>query len=168
MQNKLLLVIIGVVAILVLGVGGFYMLSRQPAESQNTQSTTQEVPATTGDDVDEMVVNEEGDDVMEEEEVMEEEVMMEVREVVVDGDEFSFSPSSLRVTEGEKIKLVFNNVGQFPHNFMVDELGVATETIQGGLSDTVEFAAGQSGTFNFFCSVGNHRARGMEGELVVN
>lgn len=95
------------------------------------------------------------------------ETQAEVREVRVDGDEFSFSPASISVAAGERIRLTFNNIGTFPHNFMIDELSVATETIPPGSSDTVEFTADQSGTFTFYCSVGNHRAQGMEGSLEI-
>ena len=151
-------ILIAIVLILVLG-GGYLAFGR--GSTAPAPTVTNQVPA--GDEsADEMVDKEDGD-------AMEDDAMMEkAREVAVNGDEFSFSPASIRVTKGEKISLVFNNVGNFPHNFTVGELSVATKTIQGGGTDTVEFTAEKSGTFSYYCSVGNHRAQGMEGEMEVN
>jgi uncharacterized cupredoxin-like copper-binding protein len=50
---------------------------------------------------------------------------------------------------------------------MIDELGVASKTINSGESDTIEFTAGATGTFSFYCGVENHRDQGMEGTLEV-
>ncbi len=87
--------------------------------------------------------------------------------LTVDGAEYSFSPSTLSVNKGDTVKVVFNNVGTMPHDFIIDEFDVATKTIAPGEQDTVEFTANQSGTFSYYCSVGNHRALGMEGTLTV-
>lgn len=53
------------------------------------------------------------------------------------------------------------------HNFVVDELGVKTKTIKGGEEDVVEFTPDAAGTFEYYCSVGEHRAKGMKGTLIV-
>lgn len=111
-------------------------------------------------------------DVTETEETKDEEESMieenaSVREIEVEGSEYSFSPSTITVTEGEVIKLTFTNTGAMPHNFIIDELGVNSNIIANGQSDTVEFTANRSGTFAFYCSVGNHRNLGMEGEIDV-
>ena len=91
----------------------------------------------------------------------------EAREIVVEGNEFKFSPTSITVEKGEKINLVFKNIGKFPHNFIVDELGITSKTINGGEEDSVEFVSEKTGTFSMYCGVGNHRQQGMEGEVVV-
>ena len=91
----------------------------------------------------------------------------EVREITVEGDEYAFSPESITVLAGEKIRLTFKNMGNLPHNFAIDELGVSTKTIAGGNSDTIEFTAETTGTFAFYCSIAGHRQLGMEGELEV-
>lgn len=160
-NNMMLYVALVVVAVLI--VGGFLFLSGRGSNMATpaTNTTTDEMTDTNS--VGESVVNTD-DSMMEDEgEMME----GDIREVTVDGSEYSYSPSSLTVTEGENIRLTFNNVGNLPHNFVIDELGVATQTVPGGGSDTVEFTASQSGTFDFYCSVGNHRSLGMEGELDV-
>ncbi len=92
----------------------------------------------------------------------------EVKEIVVEGREFSYSPSSISVSKGEKVRINFKNLGNAPHNLVIDELGVSTKAIPSGASDTVEFTANKTGTFTFYCSIGNHRNLGMEGDLVVD
>ena len=150
-----------IVAVVILG-GGYLLLSRGAGyQTPTTTTPTQQVPAATDSDVEETVVKEDGD-------AMEEEgAMMEAREIVVEGSEFSFSPASISVKSGEKVKLTFNNVGNFPHNFTLEGLGVATKTIGAGQSDSIEFTVEEGGTYATFCSVGNHRAQGMEGTLDV-
>lgn len=143
--------IIGIVVVALLALGGYYFYAQQGAYQTPAPATTQELP---------MIVEEETPPA----EVGQE---AEVREITVEGQEFSFSPGSITVTEGERIRLTFTNVGSFPHNFIVDELGIATQTIPPGGSDTIEFTSNQSGTFSFYCSVGNHRELGMEGTLDI-
>lgn len=89
-----------------------------------------------------------------------------VKEFTVEGNEFSFLPASLTVKEGEKIKLVFKNTGMAPHNFMINGLS-STNTISGGQEDTVTFIASKKGTFEYYCSVGEHKEKGMVGKLIV-
>lgn len=148
--------IAGLVLIIVAVIGAFFLFRGQgqaPSPVQTTQ--TQKVPATPGSDVEGMVVSEEGG------------AKETVREIVVEGDEFSFSPASISVKAGENIKLTFNNAGSTPHNLKVEGLGIGTSTIGGGESETIEFTAEEDGTYATFCSVGNHRALGMEGTLVI-
>ena len=90
-----------------------------------------------------------------------------VREITVIGTEFSFNPPSITVSAGERVKVNFKNEGAAPHNFVIAELGVGTNTIGGGKTDTVEFTAPSSGKLTFYCSVSGHRQRGMEGEISV-
>ena len=147
MKNKSFLIGIGVLTAVVLAIfllmrGNGYQVPGQSVPTQSTQK------------VEETVVVPEGE-------------ATRSREIVVNGDEFSFSPASFTLTAGEKIKLTFNNVGNSSHNFTIEDLGVATKTIGGGKSDTVEFTVEESGTYVTFCSVGNHQEQGMEGDLVV-
>ncbi len=158
--SPMLMAGLGIVVVVI--IGAFFLFRGQGQTPSPTQtSQTQEVPAITGSEVEEMVVEENGD-------AMEEEgAMMEAREIVVEGSEFSFSPKSISVKTGEKVKLTFNNTGSFPHNLTVEGLGIATRTIGGGESNTVEFTVEEGGTYATFCSVGNHRVQGMEGTLEV-
>jgi uncharacterized cupredoxin-like copper-binding protein len=90
-----------------------------------------------------------------------------IREFTVFGNEFSFSPSSISVSAGERVKIIFKNEGKVPHNLVIQELNIKTRTIGGGQTDTIEFTAPSSGTYTFYCSIPGHRSAGMEGKLEV-
>ncbi len=85
---------------------------------------------------------------------------------IVTGQNFSFSPNMMTVKKGDKVKIIFKNSGGF-HDFKIDEFNVATKKIQGGVEETVEFTADKIGSFEYYCSVGEHRAMGMKGTLIV-
>ncbi len=88
------------------------------------------------------------------------------KEFTVTGSNFAFSPTTLTVNKGDHVKITFKNSGGF-HDFVLDAFKVKTDRINGGDSAVVEFDATQSGSFEYYCSVGNHRAMGMKGTLVV-
>ncbi len=88
------------------------------------------------------------------------------KEFTVSGANFSFTPSTLTVKKGDKVKITFVDTQGF-HDFKIDELGVASKKIQGGAQDVVEFTADKTGSFEYYCSVGEHRAMGMKGTLTV-
>jgi nitrite reductase (NO-forming) len=90
-----------------------------------------------------------------------------VKEITVVGTEFSFNPSSITLSAGERVKIIFKNEGKAPHNLIIQGLGIGTRTIGGGQTDTIEFTAPSSGTYTFYCSVPGHRSAGMEGRLEV-
>jgi plastocyanin len=142
------LIIVAVVA-LVLIVGGWFLM--RPKQMAAPTTYTQ---APTASDSAKMEATDAG-------------AMTGVKEVTVEGSDFAFAPKSLSVKAGEKVKVVFKNVGKLPHNLVVDELNLKTKTIAAGAEDTVEFTASKSGTFAMYCGVGNHRARGMEGTVTV-
>ena len=49
----------------------------------------------------------------------------------------------------------------------IDEFNAATERVSAGATTTVEFIADKKGTFEYYCTVGQHRANGMKGKFVV-
>lgn len=90
----------------------------------------------------------------------------QVKTFNVDGDNFSFSLKEIKVKKGDTVKIVFNNKIGF-HDWVVDEFNARTKQIQAGQSETIEFVADKTGTFEYYCSVGQHRANGMKGNLIV-
>ncbi len=151
------MILIAVVLLLLVG-GGLYVFSQQKnatpptptAEDQQSaaptsseQSTTPSVTETTGDAM-----------------------TASTKEITVTGQNFSFTPSKITVKKGDKVKIIFKNSGGV-HDFVIDELGVKTKQITAGQSDTVEFIAGKAGSFEYYCSIGNHRQMGMKGTLIV-
>lgn len=88
------------------------------------------------------------------------------REFTVNGKNFSFEPSTMMVRKGDKVRVVFKNIEGF-HDFTIDEFSVASKRINTGEQEMVEFIADKTGSFEYYCSVGNHRAMGMKGTLIV-
>ena len=76
---------------------------------------------------------------------------------------FLFNPKEITAKVGQPITIHFRNSGF--HTFTIDELGV-NKTVSTG-SETVTFTADKKGRFPYYCTVGSHRALGMEGVLVV-
>lgn len=89
-----------------------------------------------------------------------------VKEFVVSGQNFSFSPSLITVKKGDKVKITFNNTDGF-HNLTIDEFGVATPQSKSPATEVLEFTADKVGSFEYYCSVGTHRSMGMKGTLKV-
>lgn len=144
-------VIVGFLAILVL-VGGFILFSRRNVVNAPTTLDTEEaqVSPTTA------VVS--PTDAMGDESA--------VKEFAVEGSSFAFNPTQIRVKEGDRVKIVFTNKNGM-HDWVLDEFDVRTKVTSAGQSDTVEFVANKKDTFEYYCSIGNHRQQGMVGNLIV-
>lgn len=84
----------------------------------------------------------------------------------VKGSNFTFSPLEIRVKRGDQVKVVFVNEEGF-HDWVLDEFNARTPQIGAGATAEVRFTADKVGTFEYYCSVGSHRAMGMVGKLVV-
>ncbi|MDP3779362.1 MAG: cupredoxin domain-containing protein [bacterium] len=89
-----------------------------------------------------------------------------VKEFVVIGTNYSFGPKTIMVNKGDRVKILFKNNGGF-HDLVIEGLNVATKRINQGGMDTVEFTASVAGSFEYYCSVGDHRQQGMFGTLIV-
>lgn len=84
----------------------------------------------------------------------------------VTGNNFAFSPSTMTVNKGDKVRVTFINQ-QGTHDWKIDEFKAATKVISGIGQETIEFTADKSGSFEYYCSVGTHRQMGMRGTLTV-
>ena len=95
-------------------------------------------------------------------------VVVEEVDYTLDLQNFSYTPNVIQGKAGETLKVKIVNVGGF-HNFVIDELGVASKQIAEGESEIVEILipADATGEYEFYCSVGNHRAQGMVGILMI-
>lgn len=90
----------------------------------------------------------------------------EIVKFTVTASNFSYDQKQLKVKKGDTVVLTFKNVEGF-HDFKIDEFGVATNQIGVGEEEEVEFVADKAGTFEYYCSVSNHRSMGMVGKLIV-
>lgn len=79
---------------------------------------------------------------------------------------FSFNPKEIKVKKGDTVKIVFTSKGG-THNWVLDEFDAETKQLQTGETGEVTFVADKAGTFEYYCSVGNHRQMGMVGNLIV-
>ena len=84
----------------------------------------------------------------------------------VEGGSFYFRPNVITAKLGQPLTITFNNT-EGVHNLVIDEFSVTTKTITGGKTDSVTFTPDKKGTFEFYCSLGNHRQQGMVGQLIV-
>lgn len=99
--------------------------------------------------------------------VTETEEIEAVREIIVSGKDYSFTPQTFTLKSGERVRLNFKNQGVVVHNLVVEGEGISTQTISPGQEDTVEFTTPEAGEYTIFCSVPGHRERGMIGTLTV-
>lgn len=89
-----------------------------------------------------------------------------MKEITVSNSGMTFNPKTLSVKRGDRVKITFNNTGG-THDLRIDSYNVGTKVIQAGQSESFEFVADKAGSFEYYCSVGNHRAMGMKGTLTV-
>lgn len=89
-----------------------------------------------------------------------------VKSFTVEGKNYSFSPATMTVKKGDRVRIIFNNTGGL-HDWVLDEFNAKTKQLAAGASETIEFVADKAGTFEYYCSVGQHRAMGMKGTLTV-
>lgn len=129
------------------------------------------------EELDEIIVDDEVVDaeVPQEEEEQQDEIApesdenleQEIRVIQVDGEHRSFTPNLISIEVGETIEFVFNNL-QGTHDFVIPELGVGTDIIGTGQTDSFIYTFEEAGEFDFECTVGNHAAEGMVGRIVVS
>ncbi len=94
------------------------------------------------------------------------EAMGSVKEFTIDSFSFGYSMEVIRVKEGDTVTINLTNSGGF-HDWVVDEFDAATEKISEGGETSVTFVADKAGNYEYYCSVGQHRANGMVGTLIV-
>lgn len=86
--------------------------------------------------------------------------------LTVEAANFSFAPNTITVKKGTKVKIIFKSTDG-THDFVLNEFKVRTKLLQANQSQTVEFTASKTGSFEYYCSVGDHRQMGMRGTLIV-
>lgn len=90
-----------------------------------------------------------------------------VREFTVEASQWQFSPGTITVNTGDRVKitLVSKDVA---HGFALPDFGFDLK-VGAGQTESGEFTAGKAGTFTFFCNVpcGEGHPK-MKGTLIVN
>lgn len=80
--------------------------------------------------------------------------------------DIAFEPKELAIPADISVVLTITNNGVLQHDFVIDELGIRSDLLNGGESATVTITA-PVGTYTYYCSVPGHREAGMEGTLTV-
>jgi plastocyanin len=77
---------------------------------------------------------------------------------------FFFTPSTIKAAPGDRVLIEFvSNSGT--HDFVIDELNVDYDIEEGG--NYIFTVPDEPGTYSYYCSIGSHRAMGMEGTLII-
>jgi cytochrome c oxidase subunit 2 len=91
----------------------------------------------------------------------------EPRVIEVLAKRFTFEPSTIEVTEGERVRLLVRS-GDGLHGIEIKKFRVNKEIPRGGAPVTIEFTAGEAGSFPIICSAFCGDGHGdMKGTLVV-
>lgn len=167
-SGNMIWVVLGV--LLIIAALGYFLYSRSNSaqtgtqQTQMEQSTTESGTATSGTSATENSAADSNTvNTMEATDTASAE---NVKEFKVTGSPFKFDPSSITVKKGDTVRIVFTNAEGF-HDWVLDEFNARTKQLQAGQSETIEFVADKVGEFEYYCSVGNHRAQGMVGTLTV-
>lgn len=159
--------IFGVIVVILIIIGGLFVLNNDKKEAAPADDA-----AAVEHGGDAMMEGEkmegEGDSMMEDDKMEGEGDAMEAmtQTIALTGKSFAFSQNEIRVKKGEKVTITFESTDGF-HDWVVDEFNAATERVSTGGKTEVTFTADKTGTFEYYCSVGNHRALGMKGNLIV-
>jgi uncharacterized cupredoxin-like copper-binding protein len=89
--------------------------------------------------------------------------------VKISETEFKLDPSSAKVDKAGKATFKVTNNGKIVHALEVEGPGEEAETdsIDPGKSATLTVDLSKAGTYEMYCPIGNHKAMGMEGKVVV-
>lgn len=90
----------------------------------------------------------------------------DVQVVEIEAGSFYYEPNMIKVKKGQRVQVVIKSVDMM-HDFNIDELNVKSEIVKSGETGTVEFVASKVGSFEYYCSVGQHRQNGQVGTIVV-
>lgn len=86
--------------------------------------------------------------------------------VPITASNFKYSTSQIKVKKGDTVKIVLANTGG-THDWVIDEFNARTKIITSGETAEITFVANKTGSFEYYCSIGTHRAMGMKGMLIV-
>ena len=150
---------LSVIVIIILIAGGFWFFMRtddtQTPSTKQTPSTTQTTPVTNRPSTSSAT------------QTPSSQTQTNNRVVFnVKGTKFAYDKKELTVTEGDTVTINFESADGF-HDWVIDEFNATTKQVDVGVPTSVTFVADKVGVFEYYCSVGNHRAMGMVGKLTI-
>lgn len=92
--------------------------------------------------------------------------------VQIGAHDYRFDPVELTASPGQAMRVELANRGERPHSIEFhlegDKEAELPSEVQAGQSGSMTLTApGKAGTYIYYCPVGDHRSRGMEGRLIV-
>ncbi|SRR3989344_5270615 len=90
----------------------------------------------------------------------------QVQTINIEAGSFYYNPKEVKVKKGQTVQVILS-AKDMMHDFNIDELAVDGEVIKAGETTTINFVADKVGTFEYYCSVGQHRKMGQIGKLIV-
>jgi nitrosocyanin len=152
--------LLAILVIILVGIAGFLLMNKKPQQASVSAKSPQPTEAMKMQDASISPTATSG--------AMQPSGSMQqnVKEFTVTGSNFAFVPNELKVKKGDTVKITFKNSGGM-HDFVLDEFKAKTDIIKGGEQAEVTFTADKAGSFEYYCSVGSHRAMGMKGTLIV-
>lgn len=138
MKNKRPFVI-GLIIITLLIIGGVVWSMQSSNQETSTETTTPATPATS--EAEAVTIN-------------------------VEAGNFYFNPKEIKVKKGAKVTIVLSAKGM-THDFVLDEFNFEVPATSPGQTNTASFTADKTGSFEYYCSIGNHRRMGQVGTLIV-
>ena len=143
---------IGIITIII--IGGFVLIvnSMQNTQITPTQPTVIETPTVPVAPTESASLMQSSNDL--------------IKTVEVESGSYYYKPNAITVKKDERVKIVMHSVSMM-HDFNIDELNVKIPIVKNGDTSTVEFIADKVGTFEYYCSIGQHRQLGQVGKLIV-
>lgn len=154
------LIAIIIVILLVASVGGYFLVQSQDKKTASASPQPQAM-----NNVQEPVIINEKNSVIGENDTAENTTAADIT-FEISGKSFEYSETELTVNKGDTVKIILSSTDGF-HDWRLDEFGAASARVNTGGTTEVVFTADKAGKFEFYCSVGNHRAMGMVGTLTV-
>lgn len=155
--NKMPLIIVGVVVVLALGAFvGMKVMNKSTEPAANDQMMMNNNESMTGTTTTPSAAPSE---------VMAADTSA-VKEITMDAGSFYYSVKTIEVKKGQKVKITMTSKDMM-HDFNIDELNVHMPDVKSGETDSIEFTADKVGTFEYYCSVGQHRKMGQVGKIIV-
>ncbi len=85
--------------------------------------------------------------------------------VTIEAVDINWNQKEVTIPVHTDVRVMLPNLGQAPHNFSIDALGISVDLPVGQTVETTVNAP--AGTYEFFCNVPGHAPAGMVGTLIV-
>ncbi len=81
--------------------------------------------------------------------------------------DITYEVKEFSIPANTDVVVTLPNHGALEHNFVIDELSIASPLVPGGESGSVTINA-PAGEYQYYCSVPGHKEAGMVGTLTVS